>query len=209
MEKIKPIETEYNGYRFRSRLEARWAVFFDAIHMEYVYEPEGFELSKGERYLPDFYLPSIDYYVEVKGFNEHIVDDIIKVEQFVREKHTAVIILSNVPYKKGADGLYWFRCYSYTAKNRRRNHVDAYVAFFDEFGLEDDAPMARTVKYYAEYCPNDEEGNKHMFDVIQAIDGVTLDDDNPPYKIACDLWFVEDAMLKARQARFEYGETPS
>lgn len=25
---IKPIETIYNGYHFRSRLEARWAVFF-------------------------------------------------------------------------------------------------------------------------------------------------------------------------------------
>ena len=28
---IKAIETEYNGYKFRSRLEARWAVFFDAL----------------------------------------------------------------------------------------------------------------------------------------------------------------------------------
>ena len=27
---IKAIPTEYKGYRFRSRLEARWAVFFDA-----------------------------------------------------------------------------------------------------------------------------------------------------------------------------------
>lgn len=25
---IKPIETKYDGYLFRSRLEARWAVFF-------------------------------------------------------------------------------------------------------------------------------------------------------------------------------------
>lgn len=25
------IETEYKGYRFRSRLEARWAVFFDTL----------------------------------------------------------------------------------------------------------------------------------------------------------------------------------
>ena len=37
---IKPIETVYNGYRFRSRLEARWAVFFDAAGIEYEYEPE-------------------------------------------------------------------------------------------------------------------------------------------------------------------------
>ena len=39
---IKPIETYYNGYRFRSRLEARWAVFFDALGVPYEYEPEGF-----------------------------------------------------------------------------------------------------------------------------------------------------------------------
>jgi hypothetical protein len=37
---IKPIETRYNGYRFRSRLEARWAVFFDTLGIEYQYELE-------------------------------------------------------------------------------------------------------------------------------------------------------------------------
>lgn len=51
---IKPIETHYNGYRFRSRLEARWAVFFDVAGISYEYEPEGFELGNGIRYLPDF-----------------------------------------------------------------------------------------------------------------------------------------------------------
>jgi hypothetical protein len=51
---VKAIETVYNGYRFRSRLEARWAVFFDALGVEYEYEPEGFELPSGRRYLPDF-----------------------------------------------------------------------------------------------------------------------------------------------------------
>ena len=52
---IKAIETVYNGYRFRSRLEARWAVFFDALGLEYEYEPEGFSLGAGG-YLPDFRL---------------------------------------------------------------------------------------------------------------------------------------------------------
>lgn len=51
---MKPIETIYNGYRFRSRLEARWAVFFDALGVEYEYEPEGFDLGDGMYYLPDF-----------------------------------------------------------------------------------------------------------------------------------------------------------
>ena len=51
---IKAIETRYKGYRFRSRLEARWAVFFDALGLEWEYEPEGYELSDGSWYLPDF-----------------------------------------------------------------------------------------------------------------------------------------------------------
>lgn len=52
---IKAIETRYAGCRFRSRLEARWAVFFDTLGIEWQYEPEGFELPSGW-YLPDFLL---------------------------------------------------------------------------------------------------------------------------------------------------------
>lgn len=55
---IKPIETEYKGYLFRSRLEARYAVFFDALRVKWEYEPEGYEIN-GERYLPDFWLPTV------------------------------------------------------------------------------------------------------------------------------------------------------
>ena len=54
---IKAIETEYNGYKFRSRLEARWAVFFDALGVFYEYEPEGFQIDDSTYYLPDFYIP--------------------------------------------------------------------------------------------------------------------------------------------------------
>lgn len=61
----KAIETEYNGHKFRSRLEARWAVFFDAVGIKYQYEPDGFEYD-GDKYLPDFYLPDFEMYVEVK-----------------------------------------------------------------------------------------------------------------------------------------------
>ena len=35
---IKAIETIYNGYRFRSRLEARWAVFFDEMGIKYEWQ---------------------------------------------------------------------------------------------------------------------------------------------------------------------------
>ncbi len=63
---IKPIETVYNGYRFRSRLEARWAVFFDRAGIEYTYEPDGFDLGEFGWYLPDFYLPWFKCYLEIK-----------------------------------------------------------------------------------------------------------------------------------------------
>ena len=66
MNMIRPIETEYRGYRFRSRLEARWAVFFDTLGIPYEYEPEGFELGDGIRYLPDFWLPEQRCWVEIK-----------------------------------------------------------------------------------------------------------------------------------------------
>jgi hypothetical protein len=62
---LKAIETRYKGYRFRSRLEARWAVFFDTLGIPYRYEPEGYDLD-GLLYLPDFYLPKHKYYLEVK-----------------------------------------------------------------------------------------------------------------------------------------------
>ena len=71
---IKAIETIYNGYKFRSRLEARWAVFFDSAGIEYEYEPEGFDLG-GEWYLPDFYLPWFDCYVEIKPNNSNELSD--------------------------------------------------------------------------------------------------------------------------------------
>ncbi len=67
MMKLAPLETVYNGYRFRSRLEARWAVFFDTLGLRYEYEKEGFVFGDGERYLPDFWLPELRLWYEVKG----------------------------------------------------------------------------------------------------------------------------------------------
>lgn len=63
---MKPIETRYKGYRFRSRLEARWAVFFDALGVRWEYEKEGYDLD-GVLYLPDFWLPELKCFIEIKG----------------------------------------------------------------------------------------------------------------------------------------------
>lgn len=54
-----PVETTYNGYKFRSRTEARWAVWFDAVGLYYQYEIDGFDIN-GEWYLPDFFVPSLE-----------------------------------------------------------------------------------------------------------------------------------------------------
>lgn len=65
-----PIPTFYNGYSFRSRLEARWAVFFDAMGLRHEYEAEGFDFD-GERYLPDFWIPDTRIFVEIKPSSVH------------------------------------------------------------------------------------------------------------------------------------------
>jgi len=62
---FKVIETVYDGYNFRSRLEARWAVFFNALDIKYEYEKEGYQLQSW--YLPDFWLPEQDCWIEIKG----------------------------------------------------------------------------------------------------------------------------------------------
>lgn len=63
---MKPIPTKYKETLFRSRLEARWALFFDELGVKWLYEHEGYQLASGW-YLPDFWLPSIDTFVEIKG----------------------------------------------------------------------------------------------------------------------------------------------
>lgn len=80
---IKAIGTFYKNYHFRSRLEARWAVFFDALGLEWQYEPEGFDLGDGVYYLPDFRVTTVDGFVrwyEVKG------DNVIDCEKFKKFK---------------------------------------------------------------------------------------------------------------------------
>lgn len=66
MNKLQPIQTHYAGHHFRSRLEARWAVFFNTAGITWDYEPEGYALPSG-RYLPDFWLPEQNTWLEVKG----------------------------------------------------------------------------------------------------------------------------------------------
>lgn len=73
---IKAIETKLMGYTFRSRLEARWAAFFELLGWRWDYEPVDFE-----GWVPDFglYGETRVTYVEVKPIvacDREVVDKI-------------------------------------------------------------------------------------------------------------------------------------
>lgn len=95
---MKAIETTYRGYRFRSRTEARWAIFFDTIGIKWEYEPEGYTLSDGQRYLPDFWLPKFccqesGVYAEVKPENGSSA----KAKQLAADSGKQVLLLTGQP----------------------------------------------------------------------------------------------------------------
>jgi len=65
MSPLKAIDTEYDGHLYRSRLEARWAVFFDTLDIPFEYELEGYDLGEAGWCLPDFWLPKQRTFLEV------------------------------------------------------------------------------------------------------------------------------------------------
>lgn len=67
----RAIKTRYNGTLYRSKTEAKFAFILDKLGIKFEYEPEGFEAGD-TRYLPDFYLPREDKWIEVKGFFETV-----------------------------------------------------------------------------------------------------------------------------------------
>lgn len=99
MSPIKAIETIYNDYKFRSRTEARWAVFFDTLGIEYNYELEGFDLGQAGWYLPDFWLPQLHWWIEIKGQPANH-RELAMAETLSKMSGQWVIILSGVPGRK-------------------------------------------------------------------------------------------------------------
>ena len=94
MDNLTPIETIYNGLRFRSRLEARWAVFYDTIGVDYEYEPEGYKLD-GVKYLPDFWITHLKCFIEIKGIITE--DSNIKASQLAEQSKCMVYVFSEIP----------------------------------------------------------------------------------------------------------------
>jgi hypothetical protein len=122
MSEIKPIQTRYKGYHFRSRLEARYAVFFDALGLDWEYENEGFDLGNGVYYLPDFCVTSIDgsvYYYEIKPKNGACINDKVDAlssiftknynesPEYCRTTYRDIVLLCGDPYLLVIENSHW------------------------------------------------------------------------------------------------------
>lgn len=203
---IKPIETIYNGYRFRSRLEARWAVFFDAMGIKYEYEHEGYEIKFEDapiRYLPDFWLPEWGLHAEVKGCDcrgKIPKDDAFKMSWMIDYNGpcaNGIILLGEIPDPKGASGI-GYAVWRWDGEGLEYGYMDE-LPWSDHFYKIDNqcAPhwfdknddIELTYSFFDRYPDNYESSN------VAPEDSYDFD--------------VARALLKARQARFEHGETPT
>lgn len=189
---MKAIETVYNGYRFRSRLEARWAVFFDALGIEYQYELEGIDLDNGLKYLPDFFLPKSQLYIEIKSKLERYKAR-ENLDKWERTRGTAgpIVVLIGDPWPQEFDALIFVQ------DEAKKVYVLywRYACIFLVCGL---ACLG--------IFPNKENEDIKVYPLAKA-----LDPDTPAifYPYPEDAVLPMPAYTAARQARFEHGETPN
>ncbi len=92
---MKVLPTKYRGITYRSRAEARWAVVFDKVGWTHLYEPETFCLPCGN-YLPDFYLPNVDAFFEVKGLAPSAFER-LRAEELCAGTEKVVVVSSGPP----------------------------------------------------------------------------------------------------------------
>lgn len=102
----RPIETSYAGCDFRSRLEARWAIFFDVLGVAWDYEPQGFETGP-HRWLPDFRLTDTGTWVEVKGHIDDLVKHADRYAAFVDQLADPILVLGPIPRPDGPRAWHW------------------------------------------------------------------------------------------------------
>ena len=107
---MKAIPTNYNGIKFRSKLEASWAQWLDEEKIKWSYETEGFDLDKGVWYLPDFYLPEINTIIEVKGVMEHIEKPFKLMEYLKEHTELGIMFLLGGPTGYFYDINPWYEC---------------------------------------------------------------------------------------------------
>ena len=204
---IKAIQTVYKGYKFRSRLEARWAIFFDALGLDWEYEPEGYELPDGTYYLPDFYLPSMRIWVEVKPRKLNAEE---QKKAFLLSSSTGdvVIHLSQIPDPSELYG--WLSITSvdfYYGIDMPGIHKEWFALDLIEFYLSENRmgnlPTSDDLYKKAHAWDRDyytkKNGTSHPWNLEHG----RLMSRELFNGLDCSF-----AASKARQARFEHGETP-
>jgi hypothetical protein len=186
---MKAIETVYNGYRFRSRLEARWAVFFDTLGIPYEYEFEGYQLDDGAMYLPDFLLPDQDVFVEIKG---------TKPDESESNKAMQLSELRPTILQRGLPGEYYGMTYLFDSTDSSGG--DGWWAVWLCW-----AGIRKQWLFVA-----DDRRSDRGFLTTGTYEPVTIinhaDDMSVPFQ---EFKEGQAALLAAKQARFEHGEVPN
>jgi hypothetical protein len=105
---LKAIPSIYKEIEFRSLLEVNYARFFDFYNIKWEYEMEGYDLD-GVWYLPDFWLPKIKTFFEVKGIMRNI-EKPFKLAKALEEDdyewHQEIMVLIGDPYGRIITPLY-------------------------------------------------------------------------------------------------------
>lgn len=82
----------YNGIKLQGTYELKFAIWCDKNSIKWQRNRQGFEyfyLNKIHKYFPDFYLPDLDEYVEVKGYK--VIKDYFKWRQFPNNKKLNIV----------------------------------------------------------------------------------------------------------------------
>jgi hypothetical protein len=187
---IKAIETVYKGYRFRSRLEARWAVFFDALGVKWEYEKEGFDLGEAGWYLPDFWLPEFGVWAEIKPFDQvKIVPEsewLDLITRFRDSTEEAIVLLRH-------PGVWCsIRCWDVTDSS-----AGSYDHEYVTWGVKNGNPMLVAVHDHRDRWFY---GDCKMSRLLDNVTNEASKEWQP------DVEFYYRAMMSFRQARFEHGE---
>lgn len=111
---IQAIPTTYKGHTYRSKLEAKWVVVFEALGIQFDYEPEARRTAHGN-YLPDFYLPLMKggTWVEFKPSERRVGPEDPRWFEFVLQRQQPMVIVFGLPnpYGNGSvevePGLCW------------------------------------------------------------------------------------------------------
>jgi len=81
---------EYKGIKFRSNWEIIIAKNLDKNNIKWQYEPKIFNLGDGDAYAPDFYLPELDKWLEIKGFMyDHSRK---KIQKFIQQQPNFLLL---------------------------------------------------------------------------------------------------------------------